>query len=58
MTVWPVIDPPGPFASTKDLRDFLDRWEGTREADKLKTLQTDLRVAREELARRGDKIVS
>ena len=55
MPVLPVIDPPGPFASTKDLQAFLDQWAGTPEADQLKILQVDLAVTREELARRAGK---
>ena len=52
MAVLPMIDTPTPFASTKELQDFLSRWEGTSEAQSLALLQVDLSMAREELARR------
>ena len=58
MVALPVIDVPSPFASTKDLQGFLEQWEGTPEAQTWNFLQAGLSRTREELARRGDKIVS
>ena len=58
MTVLPMIDTPTPFASTKELQDFLGRWEGTSEAQSLALLQMDLSMSREELARRAGKSAS
>lgn len=58
MAVLPMIDMSTPFASTKELQDFLSRWEGTSEAQSLALLQVDLSMAREELARRAGKKAS
>ncbi len=58
MAILRAIDPPTPFASTKDLQAFLDRWEGTPEAAELQILQVDLQETRDELARRQGKNVS